>query len=450
MKIYLVKLKNLFKDSTFKRLYKHTLNYGFGDVLAQIIGFFLIPIYTRYLTPEDYGIIEMTTSITAFCVPLMKLGLPGSITRHYFDYQDDSALLRQYITTVDRLLTFSAIIIGGLLLTFLYFFGDSLFEGLEFVPFVLLSVITAGLGAKNQVQQRIIQNREQSRYSVILKTIFSLSSVAMAVAFVVYLKMGAFGMVLSQFIITIAFFIQALFYLKSYVGARFNISMAKEALTYGMGVLPHHLAAAAAPFISKTLLMNMGSLLALGIYSMALRFFLPLELLFNATNTAFIPIYNGHRKAGESEKIKKTVRQILIMSFIAFTFFQMLGPWLMIRMLPDRFYNSITLMPILSIAFIGKTIYGICVAEIFYSKKTRFVSFITIGGLIINFLISFLLLNKFGAVAVAWAFSCSFLFWAILAFFYKIRISSFYSFSKEFGIYLFASLIVAMLAFYYA
>jgi O-antigen/teichoic acid export membrane protein len=223
--------------------------------------------------------------------------------------------------------------------------------------------------------------------------------------------------------------------------------MAKEALTYGIGVLPHHLAAAAAPFISKTLLLNMGSLVALGMYSIALRFFIPLELLYTATNTAFIPIYNGHRKAGEVEKIKQSVRQILIISFIAFAFFQIFGPWMMRWMLPDRFYDSISLIPILSIAFIGKTIYGICVAEIFYSKKTRFVSIITIGGLVVNFLICFLFVKDLGSIAIAWAFSIGFLFWALLAFFYKMRISNFDSFSKEIGIYLFASIIVSIFSF---
>ena len=40
-------------------LFKHTLTYGIGDILQRFLSILLLPIYTRYLTPGDYGIISL-------------------------------------------------------------------------------------------------------------------------------------------------------------------------------------------------------------------------------------------------------------------------------------------------------------------------------------------------------------------------------------------------------
>ena len=77
---------NFFKEASIKKLTLHSFNYGIAEVLTQVIGFLLIPLYTIYLIPSDYGIIEITGTISTFAIPLMKLGLPGSVTRQYSEY----------------------------------------------------------------------------------------------------------------------------------------------------------------------------------------------------------------------------------------------------------------------------------------------------------------------------------------------------------------------------
>ena len=42
-----------------KFLLTHSSIYGIGTVVSQIVAFIMLPIYTRYLTPEDYGVVEL-------------------------------------------------------------------------------------------------------------------------------------------------------------------------------------------------------------------------------------------------------------------------------------------------------------------------------------------------------------------------------------------------------
>jgi O-antigen/teichoic acid export membrane protein len=438
----------IFKDPHFKRLSTHSLNYGLSDVLAQVIGFLLIPLYTRYLTPEDYGIVEITTTISAFVIPLMKLGLPGSVTRQYFEYSHDKNLLNDYITTIYKLLNWAAIIIGIITLILMYFTKSFFYSGVDFWPFIFLAIFSAGLSSNNQLQQKLIQNKEQSRYSFFLKISFTLISIILALIFVIKLKMGALGLVLSGVLVNAAYFVQALHYLKNYTTGNFNQSMAKEALNYGSGILPHHLAVASAPLINKTILLNMGSLSALGSYSVGMRFFLPLEITYTMINTAFVPIYNNLRKEKNDIGLRKNIRIILTFSFIVYTIVQLLGPPVMRFLLPISFHSAIPLLTILSIGFCGRTLYGICTAEIFFQQKTKFISFITITGMIVNVLICIAFVNQYQGQAICWASTISFIFWALLSYIYKKRVSEYTSFNLEFIIFILSCSLITFLSFF--
>ena len=69
--------------SELKKLSKHTIIYGTGTFLTKAIGFFLIPLYTHYLTPKDYGVLtflDLTEYIISY---FLILGLAQAILRYY-------------------------------------------------------------------------------------------------------------------------------------------------------------------------------------------------------------------------------------------------------------------------------------------------------------------------------------------------------------------------------
>ena len=60
----------------YKKALNHTAIYGAADILRKIVGFLMLPIYTRYLTPADYGVVElmkMTIAIVEIVIG-MRMG----------------------------------------------------------------------------------------------------------------------------------------------------------------------------------------------------------------------------------------------------------------------------------------------------------------------------------------------------------------------------------------
>jgi glycosyltransferase involved in cell wall biosynthesis len=65
------------------RLVKHTGIYGLGTILSRSVGFLLIPLYTRFLTPADYGVLELLDLTMFFSGIFCMMGISAAVFRFY-------------------------------------------------------------------------------------------------------------------------------------------------------------------------------------------------------------------------------------------------------------------------------------------------------------------------------------------------------------------------------
>src|SRR5438045_6937097 len=68
-----------------KELFRHSVVYGLGSVVARVLGVLLLPLYTRYLSPSDYGLIETLVALSAVLTALVAQGMKSAFFRFYFD-----------------------------------------------------------------------------------------------------------------------------------------------------------------------------------------------------------------------------------------------------------------------------------------------------------------------------------------------------------------------------
>lgn len=404
-----------------KRLFRNTFNFGIGSVLPKVIGLLLIPIYTVYLTPEDFGIAELCASMGAFMVILMRLGVPGSVTRFYFDFENNREEVRDYVTTVYYFLFGSSILIGLVGGVLLYWFQPELTPGVLFYPYIILVLINNFFSTNSDLQKRLLQAREQSRYMAGINVAVSLVSIGLTVLLVVYFQLGALGMVLAQALSSFIFFIQAQFYLQSELGGKFRKDFLKASLKYGRGLLPHHLFAALAPLLAKSLLAGTHSVAALGIFALALKLTMPLDVLYNSFNQGFQPVYFKTRKqidAGERQLSELTdlFSRIWILAVGVYSVLILMAPWFIVHFIPIRYHDAIPLIPIIGLGFLGQILYMLQSSDLYYLKRTSIIPVITGLGLLVNLIISYFSVSRFGATGVAWASSIGFVTWAVVSY----------------------------------
>ena len=72
------------------RLSRHSAIYGIGGLVSRVIAVLLLPLYTHYLTPADYGKIETLLALTTVMGLLLRAGITSAFFRFYFDAEDDA------------------------------------------------------------------------------------------------------------------------------------------------------------------------------------------------------------------------------------------------------------------------------------------------------------------------------------------------------------------------
>ena len=206
------------------RISKNSIGFSLGTILSQGIGFILLPIYTRFLTPADYGILSVTSVIASILMIILIFGQRGSMTRFYYDVHEDKNKLKKYLSTIVIL----TLIISLFATTMLYFFGESLFSSfipdVSFKPYItivlgisFLSIPLSFVLVLLQVREKAIQHSTINILQFIITTIF-------IIYFVVIAREGALGSLKGQFISTAIFFIIALFLLKNDIGLNIDFN----------------------------------------------------------------------------------------------------------------------------------------------------------------------------------------------------------------------------------
>ena len=70
--------------SLIKQFSKDTLVYGLGKGLKKFIGLLLLPVYTRALSPEDFGILDTLGSALFFIIVFFNFGLDSAVSYFFF------------------------------------------------------------------------------------------------------------------------------------------------------------------------------------------------------------------------------------------------------------------------------------------------------------------------------------------------------------------------------
>ena len=98
------------------KLAKHTIIYGFGNVATRAIAFLLIPLYTAYLTPEDYGILQICKVVSYILVVIVMMGVNSSMFRVYYNTNDQKERELLINSTMFTFLFFATLILTPLVI----------------------------------------------------------------------------------------------------------------------------------------------------------------------------------------------------------------------------------------------------------------------------------------------------------------------------------------------
>lgn len=413
-----------FKKLLNNSLVKSTGIYTITKVINSSIPFFLLPVMTTFLTPVDYGVISMITTVVAFVTPFVTLNLDSAIVRRYY-YKDNS--ISSYIGTCVYIIAVLCLIVT-IILALLGFRLGKFIQVPEFVIY-LIPIYCVFLFYKTIVLYNWQVKGEPVKYGV-LSILSTLVEVTVAIVLIVYFGFNwqgrAISLLFTAFIM--AFFSICYLYKKGMIKMHFNREFANHAIIFGTGLIPHALGASMMVLANRFFITNMVSIEETGLYGVATSLASILSFVTLSFNNAYCP-WLFERLSKKELKVNRQVVKVtyvylvflILLGALAFFFISLIFPFFV----NQSFNAALKYIPWLLLGYVFQGGYFMMTNYILYSEKTIYNGIVTIISGLISLLLNFVLIRQYGAVGAAMAFSATYLIyfmitWTVANYVYKM------------------------------
>jgi O-antigen/teichoic acid export membrane protein len=388
------------------RVVRALLNYGMGSYLPQVINFLLVPLYTHYIAPTQMGVLEVCLTAQLLIVIIMRLGMAGSVTRFYFEHREGQDL-RDLVTTVAIAIQAVAVLLTVLALFLLPSVFARYLHDVPFHPYMDIALATSFFQAAPDLQRRLFEAREQSGASARLSVAFGALTTVSNLVLVMVFRLGALGVLWANLGTAIVFALVAIVNNRKDLTGRFRMARLREALHYGLPLVPHHAAAWAQAFVGRWVLTATTTAAAVGHLAAASKIASPLAILTGAFSSAFSPVYFSWRSdlsrdaaVAETRRVGRTVVSLGAVAVIGAA---TAGALVVRYAMSPAYHDAARLVGVIAFALFLHLTYTLVTAEIFFSKRTRWVSIIFVVASVVNFGLVAVLAPRLGALGAAFA-----------------------------------------------
>jgi len=396
-------------DSTFRRLVRGTFFYTLLGFLPLAARFVLFPVFVRYLSPFDYGLISLTNTLTAALTIFAVFGLESAFGLYYFSYRRTPQLLRTYFSTI---LT-SVLVIGLVLVLLGQWVGPAVIDALfkdpafAYAPFGQIAVLVAITTAVNSLVLSYYRSSQQpERYFVVAVASFLLSTAAEAVAILV-LQQGAMGVLVARLIGAAVVALLVIGYVYATGGMRFSWRMLSRSLAYGLPILVYLFFGFVYNSYDRVLIENFLSVPQVAVFSTAFTIASIVEVFLQAIQAATYPaIFEAYKRdpAGNADHIDRLIRlQGWAMLFIGIGILAA-SPLFIHRFTRPEYLPALPLIPWLLVGFLMRFFYVVWTTPLFFiARYTRQLPWLNVvcGLAVVGF--NLLLLPPLGLVGAALA-----------------------------------------------
>lgn len=401
------------------KILSNSVIYTGVTILQKCMSFFLLPLYTAYLTPADYGITGVVASFSGLLAIFTTLGLDTAGRRFFFKNNADSDYVKKLFGTISCVILINSVVFGGLFILAHKWIVDPLVGSIDFYPYVflgLLNVIVTPLYLLFQGYLQTIQNGVKFAINSMLNFLLH---VGLTIILVAVFKMGALGVLIASLATSIVFFVYVIIAFLRYQYIGIDKTIAKESFNYSLPLLPHTLANWSNSAIDKLLVNGVRSEADAGLYNLGSQFSSVANTMSIAVNNAYVPWFFD--KANDIKNNLPLIQKMSEMITWAVSFICMamalLSQEVLDIMISNPAYDGVwKVIPFLICGTIFGSIYFFYV-NILFLKNTGIIFTITVSTIAVNVGLNLLLIPIYGYLGCGIAFMVTFFIKSVLSVF---------------------------------
>ncbi len=402
-----------------KDLLNHSLIYSFAWISSSMLSILLLPIYTRYLTKADYGILEILDYTNAVLRLIMVAGFHSSLAKFYNGENDPEN--KSTVISTGLIFVFTSALIGCSLCIFNHDSLSALLFGEgDYSKYVIINMVVLFADLLSLISTTYFVVSKKSKLFLMYNMIRMAIGVCANLYFLIVLKLGVMGMLLGSLSATgfIAIVLTTHVLMKNRF--HFDFKLLKRMLKFSLPIIPAMLCATVMHNSDRFLIRYYCSLPDVGLYGLGYKFPFMLNALILQS---FSYVWSGatmyeisKQPDAKYQYAKITTYFITFFVFMLFALSVFSSPVVRILAAP-KFFAAHQIIPLVALGLCFHAFYIFFTVGAFLKEKTWLLSMSYAPAAAINIIGNILLLPLYGYMAAAWMSVITYFSFAVFAYF---------------------------------
>ncbi len=413
---------------TVKDLGKHSLIYLIGGVAGTLASIVLLPVYTRFLSKADYGILEMIDTSRYLLIIVLLAGFDPTMGKFY--HTSNSEKEKQAVIGTAFIFIFtSAIFWAGCLFGLNRLLSERLLGSATFVSFINLGIVLLVVQAMQTTGETYLNIRKKSLFFAMLSLIKLTVNVTANLIFIIGLRLGPKGMLYGELLSSGMAAVVLITYLLRHNGLHFSFALFRPMLMFSLPFIPNALSTSVMHRVDRLLVQKFTSLADVGLYGVGYRFPFMLNFLILSSFGRIwygASMYDIAKQEGSQETHAKITTYFVTLYMVGQYLLAILAPTIMRILTAPDYFESWKVMQIVALGCSLYSIHPFFTSGAFLKDKTWYLPISHVIPALLNIGLNWYFLPRYGYIAAAWVtvatyFAYSFLNYLICRAFYPIK-----------------------------
>lgn len=388
--------------------------YTLVGVIGAGISFFVMPVLTHYLAPEDYGLLSLFNTYITILIPLVSISAYSLLSVEYFKQKDKRIFAAQFTS-----IQFIPLCTSFILAIIIWQSYGSVADDLELKGtgirwgYIILAITFLSIYNEQFFAFLILQKKAA------VFAFYSLLRVGIEVGLTFYFVMGKDmnweGRMYSWLITSIIFFAVGLYYFhrQGLLKGPVKFLYIKEGLIFGAPLVLHGIGKFVVNQSDRIFIIKMVSLGEAGIYNIGYTVGTLLMIVVNAFFNYYSP-FLMERLADLTEyrklQIVKMSYLYMLGSLLLLVFIALLSPLFFTWFIDPQYVDGVKYVFWVALGYCFWGGYMLFSGFIFYYKKNTILAWLAVFNVVINLMMNYIFILNFGSIGAAYATALSFLF----------------------------------------
>ena len=389
-------------------LVKQTILYSVGEIIPKIIAFILLPVYTHYLSPSDYGVLSYTNTVVTFLFVFISLALNSFVLRHYFELHNEIDK-KKLLGNIFLFVGFVNICLLGLAFLFLPRLLNYYNIQVPWNPYFKLALLINFFEVFSIIPLVMYRVKQQATYFLALSLSRVLLQCALTYYFVVVSRQGLIGSYYAQLLPLILYFFIYWFLIIKNVSLNISVDQIKKGLKFSLPLLPGALSYIALSLSDRFILERWVSVSEIGIYNVAYVLSQSLNVVIQSGYKAIEPeIFKRYNTPDFDFFIKQAKSYFLFIVYTGAMFLTLFSQEAFYFLTSDDFHKGYLLVPPIMIGVLMTAQNVIFGGVLSAEKNTKVIGTASALGAAVSILFNLIFVPKWGTFAAAAASALSF------------------------------------------